>query len=348
MKNLLLVAIAFGMQNWVLAQNDDIVFRDGKHMPGRAAFIANCATGIRSNAPSATDSFATATCTCMVKQFGITFTYSEFLDQLANLPVLMSDSNSSLFKNIQECFAPEVVAAMKSQSGRQTIQEAGSDDNMREIYNNQELRSSVVKTCREALRARHMDTASNHTDLCSCMWDQIKERNVPLKQLAEIADPNSVLLNDLMQACYQDKGKAGSGNEDVVGGAAKISIPLLRLSKVFRVKINLAGTDRLFVLDSGAEDVFVNEKLERQLLEKKLLLPTDAMTSRAYTLADGRTVQLRRYLMNGFKVGDYTVNRLTIAVSEDPNALFLLGKSFLNKFKSWSIDNEKDELILVK
>lgn len=330
------------------AQNDDIIFRDGNRMPGRSAFISNCAKGIQSNAPTATDSFALATCTCMVKQFGVTFTYNEFLEQLGNLPSLMSDSNSTLFKNIQGCFAPEVVAAMKSQSGRQTIREAGSDDNMREIYNNQEMRSSVVKTCREALRARHLDTVSNNTDLCSCMWDQIRERNVPLKQLTEIADPNSVLLNDLMQACYQDKGNPGLGNEDVVGGPAKISIPLLRLSKVFRLKINLAGTDRLFVLDSGAEDVFINEKLEQQLLEKKLLLPADVMTSRAYTLADGRTVQLRRYLMNGFTVGDYTVNRLTIAVSEDPKALFLLGKSFLNKFKSWSIDNEKDELILVK
>jgi predicted aspartyl protease len=62
-------------------------------------------------------------------------------------------------------------------------------------------------------------------------------------------------------------------------------------------------------------------------------------------LADGSKVPSQRFKIKSLKVGNKTLENV-IASIISVKAQILLGQSFLSRFSSWSIDNEKHALIL--
>jgi predicted aspartyl protease len=62
-----------------------------------------------------------------------------------------------------------------------------------------------------------------------------------------------------------------------------------------------------------------------------------------YQLADGSVVQFKRIRVPKFTIGEVIVNNVTATVVQNGKPL-LLGKSFLDTFKAWKIDNEKQLL----
>jgi clan AA aspartic protease (TIGR02281 family) len=96
-----------------------------------------------------------------------------------------------------------------------------------------------------------------------------------------------------------------------------------------------------FVLDSGAAAADVFSTLART----GSVTTTDITGKQTYVLADGSKTQLPTFIIRSLKVGDRVVENVRASVASSSGSL-LLGQSFLERFRSWSIDNTKHELRL--
>ena len=98
-----------------------------------------------------------------------------------------------------------------------------------------------------------------------------------------------------------------------------------------------------FMIDSGASDVVIPDDVFRTLLRTGTISEADFLGTTTYVLADGSKVPGRRYILRKMQVGTYSVENVIASVGSmqsDP----LLGQSFLQKFQSWTLDNDKEVL----
>ena len=100
-----------------------------------------------------------------------------------------------------------------------------------------------------------------------------------------------------------------------------------------------------FVLDTGASDVSIPDEVARELEQAGKLDRGDFIGTRTYVLADGSKVPSRRVLLREVTVGGQTVSNVTASISRSGSPP-LLGQSFLSKFASWTLDNERAVLVL--
>jgi predicted aspartyl protease len=99
------------------------------------------------------------------------------------------------------------------------------------------------------------------------------------------------------------------------------------------------------VVDSGAADVSVPADIVSTLMRAKTVTEQDFLGKQTYVLADGSKVPSQRFRIRSLKVGNKTVENVVASIAS-VNGEILLGQSFLNKFTSWSVDNEQHALIL--
>jgi clan AA aspartic protease (TIGR02281 family) len=100
-----------------------------------------------------------------------------------------------------------------------------------------------------------------------------------------------------------------------------------------------------FVVDSGAADVSVPVDVFSTLVRAGTIGKADITGSQTYVLADGSTSRLTTFNIRSLRVGGMVLRNVAGSVAPTTGSL-LLGQSFLNRFKSWSIDNAKNELVL--
>ena len=128
----------------------------------------------------------------------------------------------------------------------------------------------------------------------------------------------------------------------------QILIPLQRQGGVFVVPLRINKAITLnFTVDSGAADVSIPADVALILIRTGTLQDADLIGAETYKLADGSTVP-----STTFRIRSITANKVEI---ENVKARFapiagqlLLGQSFLSRFKSWSIDNTKQALVLTQ
>lgn len=101
------------------------------------------------------------------------------------------------------------------------------------------------------------------------------------------------------------------------------------------------------IVDSGASVVAVSTDIERRLLKERIIKRSDYIEPAKYRIATGRIVTAKRFILPELKVGALTVKNITCSVVKNKTP-FLLGKSFLDLFSKWSIDNEQQTLTLEK
>jgi clan AA aspartic protease (TIGR02281 family) len=114
----------------------------------------------------------------------------------------------------------------------------------------------------------------------------------------------------------------------------------------FKVPVTINGQLTLgFIVDSGASDVSIPADVALTLWRTGTITEADFLGARTYTMADGSTVPSQRFLIRSLKVGDKVLENVTASIAPVAGGL-LLGQSFLTRFKSWSIDNQRQALIL--
>jgi predicted aspartyl protease len=75
------------------------------------------------------------------------------------------------------------------------------------------------------------------------------------------------------------------------------------------------------------------------------LTDADFTGTNTYVLADGSRVPSQTFRIKSLKIGDTVLENVSGSVASLEGSL-LLGQSFLSRFKSWSIDNTRQILIL--
>lgn len=64
-----------------------------------------------------------------------------------------------------------------------------------------------------------------------------------------------------------------------------------------------------------------------------------------YEMANGEMIDCRRAIVNGIQIGEFLVDSSVVAIY-DGEIGFLLGRSFLEKFSSWTFTSNGNQLIL--
>jgi hypothetical protein len=110
------------------------------------------------------------------------------------------------------------------------------------------------------------------------------------------------------------------------------------------VLINRAITLK-FVLDSGASDVLIPADVFLTLLRTGTVSKSDFLDSQIYSLADGSKLKGARFIIRELRVGNQVATDVVASVGPVTGDL-LLGLSFLSRFGSVTLDNERHVLIL--
>jgi gag-polyprotein putative aspartyl protease len=131
-----------------------------------------------------------------------------------------------------------------------------------------------------------------------------------------------------------------------IGSPDATIVPMLSDGGTFVVPVTINGQLTLkFVIDSGAADVSVPADVVLTLLRTDTISDSDFLGNQTYKLADGSTVPSQRFVIRSLKVGDKTLESVVGSIAPVSGSL-LLGQSFLSRFRSWSIDNRRQALIL--
>jgi clan AA aspartic protease (TIGR02281 family) len=118
------------------------------------------------------------------------------------------------------------------------------------------------------------------------------------------------------------------------------------LGGTFVVPVAINGAITLnFIVDSGASDVTVPSDVVGTLMRTGTLQRSDFIGTQTYVLADGSQSPSNTFVIKSLKLGDALVENVKGSISPAAGDL-LLGQSFLQRFKSWSIDNKKQVLVL--
>jgi clan AA aspartic protease (TIGR02281 family) len=121
---------------------------------------------------------------------------------------------------------------------------------------------------------------------------------------------------------------------------------LRRQGGTFLIPVSINNAISLnFIIDSGAADVSIPYEVVKTLMRTGTINRDDFLVSQTYTLADGSHVPSETFRIRSLKVGDREIQDVTGSVAKIEGSL-LLGQSFLTRFKSWSINNERGVLVL--
>ena len=125
-----------------------------------------------------------------------------------------------------------------------------------------------------------------------------------------------------------------------------VEVQMVRNGGTYAVPVLINNAITLdFVLDSGASDVSIPSDVFGTLVRAGTITKEDIIGSDTYALADGSRKKLTTFRIRSLKVGPTVLENVKGSVAEDSGPL-LLGMSFLSRFKSWSVDNERHVLAL--
>jgi clan AA aspartic protease (TIGR02281 family) len=128
--------------------------------------------------------------------------------------------------------------------------------------------------------------------------------------------------------------------------SSRAEVPLKKDGGTFVVPVQINGAITLdFTIDSGAADVTVPADVFSTLRRTGTITAADITGEQTYVLADGAKTKSVTFIIRSLRVGDRIVENVRGSVAPAQGSL-LLGQSFLERFKSWSFDNIKHQLVL--
>jgi clan AA aspartic protease (TIGR02281 family) len=213
----------------------------------------------------------------------------------------------------------------------------------------------------EAATTGHLDKAQemiaqvliSHPRSAKAHWVQAEvyakanKTNMARSEVEEAERLNPGLTQISAKSVRQLKTELGLPVEGGYGNSPlETRIPLVRMSGGLIAPVVINNALKLnFIVDSGASDVSIPADVFGSLVRANTVTQADITGNRNYKNADGEVFQSKTFLIRSLKIGNIEAPNVQAKVSPS-NAPPLLGQSFLKRFKSWSIDNSTQELIL--
>jgi hypothetical protein len=135
------------------------------------------------------------------------------------------------------------------------------------------------------------------------------------------------------------------GENILRGNKNTFAFPLLKNGSSYLIKIKFGNIIKTYLLDSGASDMTIDDQTFQYLKSTNQLSIENNLTTREYILADGSKVEYKRLQIPTFSINDIIINNINAVLVGNGKPL-LLGKSFLDNFKSWKVDNNTNTLIV--
>lgn len=117
-----------------------------------------------------------------------------------------------------------------------------------------------------------------------------------------------------------------------------ITVPVKKQGNTYLVEIRLGGKSLLYTIDSGASEMVITTTVLKDLMDQGIIRNTDFLPEKTFILADGSEKVYKRVMLPVISIGTNRVTNVVSIITENGNPL-LLGKSFLDKFGSWKINN---------
>jgi clan AA aspartic protease (TIGR02281 family) len=218
----------------------------------------------------------------------------------------------------------------------------------------------TMKQIYEAATAGHLDQAqemitqalANHPKSAKAHWVQAEvyakanKTNMARSEVLEAERLNPGLTEISAKAVRQLKTELGLIEGANGNSPLETRIPLVKMSGGLIAPVVINNTLKLNVIvDSGASDVSIPADVFASLVQANTVTQADITGTRNYKNADGEVFRSKTFIIRSLKIGNIEAPNVQAKVSPS-NAPPLLGQSFLKRFKSWSIDNSTQELIL--
>jgi hypothetical protein len=204
--------------------------------------------------------------------------------------------------------------------------------------------SIMVKACVDSYDSTQTKLKIRPQVYCECMVTEFMRLNVPVTALQDVFNENSMIHNELYLPCIQKAAIKGVRN--VGFDRDSIVLPLIKANNSFKVKGILPNKEsKYFIIDSGADYVFISEEDEKKLIESGVLKNTNYLDKINVVLGNGSEVTAQTFLST-LTLGNKEYKDVIYSVIKDC-PVPLLGKSFLDKFSAWSINNQRNQLVLI-
>ena len=317
------------------AQDDFIYSKDGARMMRKMSMIMHCLALLHK---SRFDKDAVAICQCRIDMLDRHFTFKQYkrhtIDGVINLNDLIEE-DTLLKASLQHCYTA---------SGKTVLLEAEG------------FQEQFVAKCRKAIQKnteKQLDSV-RLTDFCQCQMEMVLTKKLTDDELRKLSDPNSLLFYEVMYKCgnpfvtdsNRDNSWTEASAQDIVGPPSD-TVRILTINGMTFVKARMGSLEEVWLFDTGASDLLINSDMEAALKKENIITSTGYRGTGEYEMANGMVDTCRKYLVNGLKIGRYTLNNLMVAVT-DKGKKIIAGKGLLNKFSSWVMNNKENILVLNK
>jgi hypothetical protein len=124
------------------------------------------------------------------------------------------------------------------------------------------------------------------------------------------------------------------------------SIPLIREHGTFFVPVVINDDiPPIFTIVSGASDVSIPADVFSTLARAGIVSQKDFLDKQVHELGDGIKQTSQRFRIRSLRVGSLELREVIASVAPATGSL-LLGQSVLSRLKSWSIDNQRQVLLI--
>jgi predicted aspartyl protease len=226
------------------------------------------------------------------------------------------------------------------------LAQQSTDPTMHQIYEAAESgRLAEAQQMISKVLANHPKSAKAHWVQAE-LFAKANRTNQARAEVLEAERLNPGLTEISQKAVRELKAELGLTMEGAAGPGGETRIPLLKMAGGLIAPVVINNSIKLnFVVDSGASDVSIPANVFSTLVKDRTVTQADITGTRNYKNADGEVFQSRTFLIRSLKIGNLEAPQVQAKVSA-ANAPPLLGQSFLKRFRSWSIDNSSQELVL--
>ena len=190
---------------------------------------------------------------------------------------------------------------------------------------------------------------------CSCAVDVMEKRKITVEKFEDLTDPTSFLYNEIAYKCGSPYLHASDfardwkvrDSADIRPALRSDSVTIFPVTGLHKIKITIGNETRFWLIDSGASDLLVSDEFIKLLKQQKAITELSFIGEGYASMANNSRVLCKRYKVDNVRIGNYAIDNVILSSSAGVKE-FLMGKSLLNKFSSWTLDNKNSRLVLVK
>lgn len=193
----------------------------------------------------------------------------------------------------------------------------------------------------------YKDYSVDPAKMCSCLKESFEKKEYNILASPNFTNEYGEGTNEFYFPCLAGLAKESKivekkqkeNLEDIEGAESQCKIQTIKAFEINKVKIIIDSVAYYFIIDTGASDVQISNDLYKKWKKLGIIQEVNYINTRNYTIANNEKQKCKRYLVHHWQIGSYTVNNIVISVSPEKHAPLLLGKSFINLFKTWNMDN---------